>query len=458
MNRDDTICGVATAVGAAGIGVVRVSGSRALEILTRVAPGWRAKGAPRRLRLRWLVHPETGERVDRALVAAMPGPRSYTGEDVVELQTHGGSAVTRGVLGAVRAAGAREAEPGEFTLRAFLNGRIDLAQAEAVAALVEAATEGSRRAALRQLSGGLGDALAPIRERCVGALAEVEARLDFPEEELEPLEYGVLLRELDWMRGRVSALVREGELGVRLREGIRVVILGRPNVGKSSLLNRLLGRERAIVDDEPGTTRDYLEGEVILEGLRVCLVDTAGQRFEARGPERRGVERGLEQAEGADQVLVVVNLAEGIGREDLRIFEGLGGSRWAVVLNQVDRVGPATVARCKAEVGKRAEVLAVTSARTGEGIEDLRLGLAGHLGQREGAGTWPVVSERRQMVLLEECVVGLGRAREGLVGGAPEEVVAAELRVVLRALGALLGVGVGDEVLEAIFSRFCIGK
>jgi len=458
MNRDDTICGVATAVGASGIGVIRVSGPGALAVLGRVAPGWHGRGPERALELHWIVDPSTGERLDRALVAAMPGPRSYTGEDVVEVQIHGGPAVARAVLRAVVAAGARQADAGEFTLRAFLNGRLDLAQAEAVAALVEASSDQARRVALRQLSGGVRERLGPVRQRCVSALAELEARLDFPEEELDMPGCRALARDVRGLEEEVGALLREGERGLRLREGVRVVLLGRPNVGKSSLLNRLLGVERAIVDEEAGTTRDYVEGELELSGVKICLVDTAGQTRRAKGAELQGVEQGWEQARVADEVLVVLNLAEGVTEDDWRVMDGLGEAGWAVVLNQVDRVTEAELRRSEELLRGRAEVAAVTSAVSGVGVEALLGWLEREVGLQEGASSLPVVTEERQVGLLKSCLAALGRARLGLEGGLPEELVAVDLRAAMEALGQVLGEGVAGEVLEAIFSRFCIGK
>ncbi len=339
----DVIVGLATPAGAAGVAVVRLSGDDVLAVAGRLVAAFGERAPERRLRLCHLVHPVSKEVLDQAMVCYMAGPRSYTGEDVVELQIHGGSATVAAVIEACLEAGARVAQPGEFTLRAFLNGRINLDEAEAVAGLVGAQSERARRVALRQLHGGLGGALKKVRQTCVEVLAEVEARLDFPDEELADLPVEPLLVRLDEVVGHLDDLLAQAPAGRLAREGARVVLMGRPNVGKSSLLNALVGRDRAIVHSTPGTTRDWLEDDLSCGGLRLTIVDTAGQRQGGDVAESLGALTALDQARHADLVLLVINLAEGMTAADQRLLDQLGEQEVAVVLNQTDLVDDETL-------------------------------------------------------------------------------------------------------------------
>lgn len=452
----DTIFGLATASGVAGIAVVRVSGPEARSLTGRLVPAVERVSSERRLRLCRVLDPVTRELLDRGLVVFLPAPGSYTAEEVVELHLHGGPAVVASVLGALASVGARPARPGEFTLRAFLNGRIDLAEAEAVAALVEARSLQAKRVALRQLQGGLCAAIEPLQTAGIALLAELEATLDFPEEDLGSFPPEGQLQRLADLEEGVGALLRQAPVGRRLREGARVVIAGRPNVGKSSLLNALLGRDRAIVHATPGTTRDYLEDELQLGGVTVTLVDTAGQRPALLPAESMGVERAREQVSGADLVLYVVNLQEGITREDEELLAGLGDLPWAAVLNQRDRAQKGAEARARSRL---ARVLAVTSAPSGEGVERLRQQILEQLGFGMGDDVeLPTITEARHVNALGLALASLREARRTKALGMPDEVVALELRRGLESLGSLLGQGVGEAVLEAIFSRFCLGK
>jgi tRNA modification GTPase len=456
-DSNDTICAVATPPGASGIAVVRVSGPRAVEISHRLVPAL-GQGAPaRRLRLCRVIRPADGEVLDRALVAVMPGPRSYTTQDVVELQLHGGTAVVAAVLTALVSAGARPARPGEFTLRAFLNGRIDLGEAEAVAALVEARSERAHRVALRQLDGGLRAAVEPLRRQGITLLAELEARLDFPDQELEALDGESVARGLTTLRRQLERLIAQGRAGRRLREGARVVLMGRPNVGKSSLLNALSGTERAIVHEAPGTTRDWIEQEITLEGMPVTVVDTAGQREACAEAEHLGVSRGREQAAGADLVLLVLNLAEGITDDDRRLLARLADASHGVVLNQSDRVDRDRRDQLRQAL-PAAVVMGVTAAPRGWGIRALRRSLAERLGLGEQEVELPAITESRHEASLERARRAIVRAEALFTERNGEELIALELREAIQALGELMGAGVSEDVLETIFSRFCIGK
>ena len=448
----DTIVGLATPPGAAGVAVIRLSGRQACDIAKAIVPGLRTGDRTRSLRLHRVIG--KGPRVlDQALVCVMRGPHSYTAEDIVELQLHGGVATVAAVLRAATAAGARVAAPGEFTLRAFLNGRIDLCEAEAVGALVGARSERARAIALRQLAGGLGEVVVRLRGQVIDVLAEVEARLDFPEEDLEAFSVAPLLENLGAVTHELDHLI-SGYPAARLAmEGARVALVGRPNVGKSSLLNALVGRARAIVDAAPGTTRDYLEDELRLEGVTVTVVDTAGQRAGEAAAERTGVAWGWDQALLADLVLLVVHLGEGVTQEDRRLMGDLEGKEWGVVLNHRDRVDTQTAKRAAHDFET---VYGITNARDGTGIEALRARLLHRFTQ--GDGELPLVTERRHEQVLRETREGIRLATQHLQTGAPEELAALELRGAAERLGNLVGIGVTEDVLEAIFSRFCIGK
>ncbi len=456
-DSNDTICAVATPPGASGVAVVRISGPQAVAVAAALVPALGRGATARQLRLCRVVRPADGELLDRALVAVMPGPRSYTTQDVVELQLHGGTAVVAAVLSALVCAGARPARPGEFTLRAFLNGRIDLGEAEAVAALVEARSERARRVALRQLEGGLRAAVEPLRRKGVALLAELEARLDFPEQELEGLEGRSVQRGLTTLRRQLQRLIEQGRAGRRLREGARVVLLGRPNVGKSSLLNAICGNERAIVDAAPGTTRDWIEQEIALDGVPVTLVDTAGQREASAEAEHLGVARGREQAARADLVLCVISLAEGITDGDRRLLTQQADSSHGVVLNQADRVDRSRREKLRQALPEGV-VMGITAAPRGWGIDALRRSLAARLGLGEREVELPAITESRHEASLERARRATVRAEALFTADAGEELVALELREAIQALGELVGAGVTEDVLETIFSRFCIGK
>lgn len=452
----DTIFGLASGAGVSGVAVVRVSGPLALRVGACLVPALGRSAPARRLRLSRVVDPGSGELLDRGLVVFLPGPGSYTAEDVVELHLHGGPAVVSSVLDALGRAGGRLAQPGEFTLRAFLNGRIDLAEAEAVAGLVEARSGQARRVALRQLDGGVRARVEPLRGELVALLAELEASLDFPEEEL-----GILDRELHGEKmvaldEELAALLEESRLGRRLREGARVVLSGRPNVGKSSLLNALVGRDRAIVHPSPGTTRDYLEDVLLVGGVEITIVDTAGQRLAVDPLEGEGVERAQRQVKGADLVLHVINLAEGVTEEDKELVSAVGEVPLAVVLNHRDRVSDREENEARRLLGN---VLAVTVAPLGIGIPTLKEGILRGLGiPGGGLDELPSVTEARHVEALAKAKEKIKSARDAHQAKEPEELVALELRQALEALGSLLGEGVGEAILEEIFSRFCLGK
>lgn len=452
---DSPIAAVATAPGAAGVCVVRVSGAGALALGDRLVPGASQKPSQRAggtfFHAR-VVHPASGEAIDDAVLLVFRAPRSYTGEESLEIQGHGGSLPARRLLEAVLAAGARLAEPGEFTKRAFLNGRLDLTQAEAVCDLIEARTERAAHVARVQLDGALGRRVVGLYERVTGLCAEAEHLLDFDEGELPDTftrclaeRVGVLAAESDTLAGSWN----EGHL---LRDGALVVISGRPNAGKSSLLNALLGKNRAIVHDAPGTTRDVIEEGYALCGMPLRLVDTAGLRESAHAVEREGIERARSLMLQADLNLHLIDQSVPWDGEAGRALEALSAGRTVVGLTKCDL--PAAGDLPLPDEWTRVRV----SAKTGEGLEALRAALAAKLGlDREPQGQ-PVVALRHAAELgaAARCA---RQAAEALAGGPESLVIAAnQLRDAAEALGRIVGRVYSEDLLDAIFSRFCVGK
>ena len=436
MNAD-TIFAVASGAGQAALAVMRVSGPASRRILASLCG---SVPAPRRASFRRLRNPE-GSELDQSIVVWLPGPGSYTGEDSAELTLHGGRSVLTGVADALVTLGARPAEAGEFTRRAFLNGRMDLTAAEAVHDLIAAETEAQRRQALRQLDGALGTLYGGWAKRLRLLLAQQEALIDFPDEDLPPEVEDQIVAELDALGREVAAHLDDNRRGERLREGLVFAITGAPNVGKSSLINALAERDVAIVSATPGTTRDALETRVVLGGVPVTLVDTAGLRDTADEIEAEGVRRARERAAAADLVIVVVEVgAVATPPPPAPLPQGEG--EIVVVANKIDLGGAVP-----------AGAIAV-SALTGRGVPELRARLAAAAQSlTEGAGP-PPLTQARHRAALQEAAARLIDAR---CADLPE-LRAEDLRLALRALGRITGsVGI-EDILDTLFARFCIGK
>jgi len=452
----DSIVAIATPAGEGGIGVLRLSGPRAPAAagrLWRGRPGIEAMES-HRLYLGDLIDPESGRPLDRALVVRMRAPRSYTGEEVVEIHAHGGPLLLAALLEALLRQGLRAAEPGEFTRRAFLNGKCDLLQAEAVGELIHAKGEAALRNARAQLEGRLSAQVGRMREALLRACAQLEAAIDFPEEDLEFLSAAALLRDLEALEAELEAWTERFRAGRLLREGLRLAFVGRPNVGKSSLLNRLLNEERAIVHERPGTTRDVIEGWAEWEGVPVQLFDTAGIREGAEAVEQEGIRRSRQAAERADLVLWVLDASAPLEVEEQRVGETLRGQVLRVA-NKADLPAAGWAAGDLPGEGPLVRV----SARSGQGMAELkaavlaRVGLEG-LRQREFA----YLNNARHREALRQGREALGRARRALGEQRPLELPAADLRAAVQAMEVLLGKVHSEDILGEIFSHFCIGK
>ncbi|NDF62167.1 MAG: tRNA uridine-5-carboxymethylaminomethyl(34) synthesis GTPase MnmE [Synechococcaceae bacterium WBB_3_034] len=449
---NDTIAAVATAVapGEGSVAIVRLSGPEAEAIATAlfVAPGGQVWESHRVL-YGHVCDPASGERVDEALLLLMRAPRSFTRETVVEFHCHGGLICVQRVLELALAAGARRALPGEFSQRAFLNGRLDLTRAEAVSELVTARSRRAAQLAMAGLDGGLQQRIAALRERLLDQLAELEARVDF-EDDLPPLDGVAVAEALGAVQAELQALVRDGERGQLLREGLRVAIVGRPNVGKSSLLNRLSRRERAIVTDLPGTTRDLVESELVLQGVPLTLLDTAGIRSTDDRVEQLGIERSRAALRSADVVLLLFDLAAGWRPDDQQLRQAVpDGVPLLVVGNKADQLASGVAPAPEADV--------CVSALNGSGHAQLETALLRCCGHGDAQGL-QVALNRRQRDLAAAAAASLqaslGAAREQL----PWDFWTIDLRAAVRSLGEITGEEVSEAVLDRVFSRFCIGK
>ncbi|HEX8996226.1 MAG TPA: tRNA uridine-5-carboxymethylaminomethyl(34) synthesis GTPase MnmE [Ktedonobacterales bacterium] len=471
---DDTIAAIATPPGVGGIGVIRISGARAFEIgreLFRPArPHTDATIPPSHLLTYGaIVDPATGETIDETLTVFMRAPRTYTREDVVEIQGHGAPLTLRRILGLALAAGARAAQPGEMTQRAFLNGRIDLAQAEAVLDLVNASSEAGRRLALRQLDGALSGRVQTIRATALNALTRIEASIDFPEEEVplpDPDELSALVADAS---ASVAALLAGADQGRALREGLRVVIVGRPNVGKSSLLNRLLGVERAIVTPIAGTTRDTVEERARLGDLALHLVDTAGLTATDDPVERIGVERSRAAAREADALIFTLDGSEPLTPGDYAAAADLRETLGIDELAEDERRAPVTLAINKADLPPAltdAEARALwpgatlvhISTLTREGVAPLEEALTRQALTGAAQMADPLVASARHADALRRAGESLAAAQATLDHRDPLEFLAIDLRDALEALGEITGETATADLLDQIFAEFCIGK
>jgi len=442
----DTIAAISTPLGEGGIGIVRLSGAEALSIVNAVFPG---KLSDHRLSHGHIVDPRTGERADEVLVSFMAAPRTYTREDVVEINCHGGPLPLQRILQLALRHGARLANPGEFTLRAFLNGRIDLAQAESVLDVIRSRTEASLRLAVQGLDGHLSSAIRNLREPLLSALAYLTARIDFPEDEIPPQDVGQPLNEA---LEKLRELIATADAGMVYRFGVKTAIVGRPNVGKSSLLNRLLREDRSIVTPIPGTTRDTIEEVANIKGVPFVLVDTAGIIHSKDLVESLGVERSRKAIEQADLVLVMIDVSQPMTEADREIVALVGDKAGLVVANKCD-LAP------QAKLDGLGRETVYTSALSGEGLsrlEDKMVELA--LGGEMVVCDTLMVNNPRHKDALDRAARSLDQALQDLKAGTPDDFVTIHLAASLNALGEITGETVHEDLLETIFANFCIGK
>lgn len=465
---DETIAAIATPPGAGGIGIIRISGPTAAAILSQLfnpkqsGAGSQTLPAPHRLIHGWIINPASRVVLDEVLAVFMPAPHSYTREDVVEIQCHGGSLVLQAILALILQQGARLARPGEFTKRAFINGRIDLTQAEAVIDLLEAKTTAGLSLAASQLQGKLFEQVAAVREQLVLLRGILEVAIDFPDDDHDILDHQTMLTNLrERVLGPVAKLLASAEQGKIYRDGISVVILGRPNVGKSSLLNTLLQEDRALVTPVPGTTRDTIEEYFQINGMPVRIIDTAGIRQHADAVEEMGIQRARAKLAAADLVLLVLDATAPPADEDLELLRNIRElnrkSRIILVMNKIDlREGstpdtypetaalPTIAISAKYHTGiSELEKMIFSEMTSGSGPREPEMGCAPNL---------------RHKNALEKAQTGCLRLESGLMDGLGPDLLAIEIQDCLDHLGEIVGITTTEDILDAIFERFCIGK
>ena len=446
---EDTIVAISTPPGRGGIGVVRLSGTRAREIADGLVQ-LRHPLTAGHARFGHLVDPEGGAVLDEVVATFFAAPHSYTAEDVVEIACHGSPVLLEYVTRRSIAAGARLAEPGEFTRRAFLSGRLDLTQAEAVRDLIEASTLHQARIAAQQLGGALSRRVAPVKERLVALIAGLEAGVDFAEDDIDTMASGEIVARIAEIEAPLQELERGFGYGRIVHDGLRLAIVGRPNAGKSSLFNRLVERDRAIVTAMPGTTRDLVTERVSMEGIPVELIDTAGLREAIDEAETLGIAKSREAMAEADLVLLVMDTAAEAHVEDLSTLEALADRPVLVAANKVDLRAPALPA-LPARVVR-------TSAVTGEGIAELRRAILELATKGAPVQETVLATNLRQREAITKALAALGKAREVARAEIPHEMILLDLYEALGSLDALTGTTTTDDILQLIFSSFCIGK
>ncbi|WP_161878260.1 tRNA uridine-5-carboxymethylaminomethyl(34) synthesis GTPase MnmE [Alkalibacterium sp. MB6] len=457
----DTIAAISTPPGEGGIGIVRISGDEALEIADRIYQLGTKKLSDQpthTIHYGRVVNPKSNEPIDEVMVTVMRAPKTYTREDVVEINTHGGIVSVNKVLKTVLNNGARLAEPGEFTKRAFLNGRIDLSQAEAVMDVIRAKTDKAMHMAVTQLDGNLSRLIKQLRQDILNTLAQVEVNIDYPEyDDVEEMTSRLLIEKASHVKAQVEALLETASQGKILREGLATAIIGRPNVGKSSLLNVLLKEEKAIVTDIAGTTRDVIEEYVSVKGVPLKLIDTAGIRETEDIVERIGVERSRKALGEADLILLVLNQSEPLTQEDELLLEATNGINRIIILNKTDLANQLDLNDLKTKVDP--DSIVQTSLVTQAGLNELEAKIAdlffsGNTGEKDAT----YVSNVRHIALLNETIDAFNDVIEGVEMDMPVDLVQIDMTRAWDLLGEITGDSVQDELITQLFSQFCLGK
>lgn len=454
----DTIAAITTPLGESGIGAVRISGPGAYAVGDKI---FKSKSEvplkerrDRSIQYGTIVD-ENGNCIDEVLALIMKGPHSYTAEDVLEIQCHGGREALESILQLILRSGARMANPGEFTERAFVNGRIDLAQAEAVMDVIQAKSRAGLTSAVSQLEGRLSKVINKTRNELTELVTRLEVMIDYPEEDLEDIAVPDVSGALKGMQEKLQHMLEESQSGRMIRDGVMAAIAGTPNAGKSSLLNRLLQEERAIVTDVPGTTRDVLEEWITLRGIPVCLVDTAGIRETDDTVEKIGVSRARQYLDRADIILAVIDSSRPLTEEDKDILQSVAGKNVIVVLNKTD-LPPVVTSKDLSPYGF---LLCPISASTGKGLDELKDMLLQEVlkgGFTDGPSA--LLTNTRHIELVRQSAEALNRAQQSLQDGMPLDCAVVDIRQAWDALGSITGDTVHDDIVEEIFSRFCLGK
>lgn len=452
----DTIVALATPTGRSGIGVVRLSGEEALRITTSILTGNDPELRPRHAHLKGLHDPSTGETIDEAVVTWFKAPNSFTGEDVAEISCHGSPVVLRTVIDVCLRQGARMASPGEFSLRALANGRMGLAEAEAVRDLIDAQTAAAARQAVRQLRGEMSATLQPVKDDLLDVIVLLESALEFVEDDLPNVQNASLKERLTLIAGSVAKIAGTYKAGHLIRDGLRVAIVGRPNVGKSSLFNALLGMDRAIVTEIAGTTRDQLHERLVIGDIPVSVIDTAGLRETTDKVESIGVARAKAVMADADLAIVILDSSEDLTEKDREIIDSVDGIEHLLVLNKIDKVEPDAITEIVAALSGYPVV--PVSAKTGEGLDGLKSSIIAPFDVSDTSQTGFLVTDARHYDLLQRSIEEIDRSIADLNARQSEEIILVGLHNALRYLGEITGETTTEDMLTRIFSTFCIGK
>ena len=468
---ESTIAAIATSPGESGIGIIRISGEESLNILNKIFYPVSSNLAPKdnhRQLIYGHIKDELGHIIDEVLAVYFPAPKTYTAEDVVEIDCHGGIVPLSNTLSLVLRCGADLAEPGEFTKRAFLNGRLDLTQAEAVIDVINSKTNSSFDVAMEQLRGRFSKEINEIRKEITDVLVEIAVNIDYPDEDIELILYDKLEKELRSIKKKVDYLIDSSDTGRILREGLNVAIIGRPNVGKSSLMNAMLRESRAIVTEIPGTTRDTIEELINVRGIPVNLIDTAGIRSTDDVIEQIGIDKSKKSLESADLVIFMIDLTSEISAEDYEIFNQVDKSKLLILFNKADktaRISEADIASFAR--GARYMITSVNDSKSVDEIENaifekaggnLLLGKESETDKLAGSQKSNIVTNARHKNMLERAATSLGEAINAASGGIPLEFLEIDIRNAYEELGFITGDSVQDDVIDEVFSRFCLGK
>lgn len=458
MHRGDTIAAISTPAGRGGIGVVRLSGPASLEIASQIfrAESSAALGAPNRARFGRILDTATGERADEAIFTYFKAPRSYTGEDVVELSCHGSPVILARVLEMAIEGGARIAEPGEFTFRAFFNKRIDLAQAQAVRDVINAQTRYQARIATKQLEGALSKRLNPLKDQLIEIIVHLESSIEFVEEDITPEVGLALAAKLERLIDSLNEIARSFAFGRYVKEGFDLAIVGRPNAGKSSVFNRLIGIDRAIVTALPGTTRDALYETTSISGVPVRLIDTAGIRETSDAVENKGIERTRAAIADADISLLVLDASEPLTGDDIKLLDIVSGERRIIAFNKIDL--PGKLKPGFLEPSEESRVIRI-SALTGHGFDEMKARIFERLsGDAPAERDDIMITDARQYAAVKKAFEEVSAARDLMKEGELEEIILLKLHGALTSLGQITGETLTDDILGQIFATFCIGK
>lgn len=459
MKEFDTIAAIATVLGEGGISIIRVSGTKSLKIVSNIFRGKNGKSLsdikPYTMRYGFIIEEETGDILDEVLVSFMKAPRSFTAEDTVEINCHGGVIATKKILEEVIKNGARLAEPGEFTKRAFLNGRIDLSQAEAVIDIIRAKTELSMKSAVQQSGGKVSKEINTVRGKLLEIIAHIEATVDYPEDDLEEMTADKVSHQLNNILDEINKILITADEGKIIREGLNTVIVGKPNVGKSSLLNSLLMEQRAIVTDVPGTTRDIIEEYISIEGIPIKIVDTAGIRETKDLVERIGVEKSKEKINEADLIILMLDLSRELDEEDKEIIDNLKDKKYIILLNKSDLSGKINKDQLKE---LNSQYIIYTSVKTGEGLDKLKECIKNLFFKGEVKSNEVIITNARHKEALirarEHCIEGL----DALKNTAAIDLASIDIRNAWSSLGEITGETLEEDIIDKIFSEFCLGK